>query len=163
MTFRDCALVFGRRRAALTATAVVVAYFPDSRHFPPLSLVLSREKAEHQKQETAHQLQGNRSNNSLQTCLLVKLTPQPPRATNKVTTVSTKHPTRQGQRQPSSCHARNTAAIPATTLPMEKNLKPNDGTATASSATHAEALPLSKNARLSDSLNMTVRVAKIST
>jgi hypothetical protein len=54
-------------------------------------------------------------------------------------------------------------AIPATTLPTEKNLKLNDGTATASNATHAEALPLSKNARLSDSPSMTVRVAKIST
>jgi hypothetical protein len=157
MTFRDCALVFGRRRAALTATAVVVAYFPDSRRFPSILQVLSREGVEHQKQEIAHQLPGNRSNDSLQTSLLVKLTPQPPRATNKVTTVSTKHPTRQGQRHPSSCHA------PATILPMEKNLKPNDGIATASNATHAEALPLSKNARLFDSPNMTVRVAKIFT
>jgi hypothetical protein len=47
-------------------------------------------------------------------------------------------------------------------LPTEKNLKPNDGTATASNATHVDLLPPSKNARLSVSANMTVLVAKIS-
>jgi hypothetical protein len=53
MTFGDCALVFGRRRAAWTATTIVVAYFPDSRHFSSFSYVQSQEEVAHQEQELA--------------------------------------------------------------------------------------------------------------